>query len=59
MFGSAANRKYNSNPGMSEYGVRHAKAAFLSGCESHPANLLQPEAIGAVMEVTRWLEPLV
>jgi hypothetical protein len=28
------------------------KAAFLSGCESHPAILLQLEAIGAVMEVT-------
>ena len=34
-------------------GVRRAKAAFLSGCESHPAILLQPEAIGAAMEVTK------
>ena len=34
---------------MSGYGVRGAKAAFLSGCESHPAILLQPEAIGAVL----------
>ena len=25
------------------------------GCEAHPA--LQPEAIGAVMEVTKWLKP--
>jgi len=39
-------------------GVRRAKAAFLSGCKSHPAILLQPEAIGAVMEVTKWLKPL-
>jgi len=44
---------------MSVSGVRRAKAAFLSGCESHPAILLQPEAIGAVMEVTKWLKPLV
>ena len=40
---------------MSGYGVRRVKAAFLSGCKSHPAILLQPEAIGAVMEVTKWL----
>ncbi len=45
--------------GMSVVGVRRVKAAFLSGCESHPAMLLQPEAIGAVMEVTKWLKPLV
>ena len=44
---------------MTASGVRRAKAAFLSGCESHPAMLLQPEAIGAVMEVTKWLKPLV
>jgi hypothetical protein len=29
-----------------------------SGCKSHPATSLQPEAIGAVMEVTKWLKPL-
>jgi len=40
---------------MTESGVRRAKAVFFSGCESHPAMLLQPEAIGAVMEVTKWL----
>jgi len=45
--------------GMSCSGVRRAKAAFLSGCESNPAILLQPEAIGAVMEVTKWLKPSV
>ena len=44
---------------MAGVGVRRAKAAFLSGCKSHPAILLQPEAIGAVMEVTKWLKPLV
>jgi len=43
----------------SEFGVRRVKAAFLSGCKSHPAILLQPEAIGAVMEVTKWLKPSV
>jgi hypothetical protein len=42
---------------MTGLGVRRAKAAFSSGCESHPAISLQPEAIGAVMEVTKWLEP--
>ena len=40
---------------MTGSGVRRVKAAFLSGCKSHPAMLLQPEAIGAVMEVTKWL----
>ncbi len=42
---------------MSNFGVRRAKAAFLSGCESRPAMLLQPEATGAVMELTKWLRP--
>ena len=55
----AAKRKYIRNPGMTVVGVRRVKAAFLSGCESRPAKLLQPEAIGAVMEVTKWLKPLV
>src|ERR1700692_4446262 len=41
---------------MSALGVRRAKAALSSGCKSHPAPL-QPEAIGAVMEVTKWLKP--
>jgi hypothetical protein len=45
--------------GRASFGVRRVKAVFLSGCESHPAMLLQPEAIGAVMEVTKWLKPLV
>jgi hypothetical protein len=38
-------------------GVRREKAALSSGCEAHPAISLQPEAIGAVMEVTKWLKP--
>ncbi len=42
---------------MTASGVRRAKAALSGGCKSHPANSLQPEAIGAVMEVTKWLKP--
>src|SRR4051812_10408589 len=38
-------------------GVRRDKAALSSGCKPHPAKSLPPEAIGAVMEVTRWLKP--
>ena len=49
----AASETFPETPGMSHCGVRRVKAAFLSGCESHPAMLLQPEAIGAVMEVTK------
>jgi len=52
-------RNIRHSAGLAYFGVRRAKAAFLSGCESHPANLLQPEAIGAVMEVTKWLKPSV
>ncbi len=33
---------------MSGVGVRRAKAAFFSGCKSHPT-MLKPEATGAVM----------
>jgi hypothetical protein len=39
------------------FGVRREKAALSSGCKAHPAISLQPEAIGAVMEVTKWLKP--
>ena len=39
------------------HGVRRDKAALSSGCNSHPANTLQPEATGAVMEETKWLKP--
>jgi hypothetical protein len=39
--------------------VRRDKAALSSGCKPHPARLLQSEATGAVMEVTKWLKPSV
>jgi predicted transcriptional regulator len=42
---------------MAAIGVRRDKAALSSGCKSHPANALQPEATGAVMEETKWLKP--
>jgi hypothetical protein len=42
---------------MTGMGVRRDKAALSSGCKPHPANSLPPEAIGAVMEVTKWLKP--
>ena len=42
---------------MSAVGVRRAKAALSSGCKSHLATALQPEAIGAVMEETKGLKP--
>src|SRR3954466_10620092 len=44
-------------PSASALGVRRGKAALSSGCKPHPANSLPPEAIGAVMEVTKWLKP--
>jgi len=41
---------------MSEMGVRRAKRRFPVG--ANPIRQpLQPEAIGAVMEVTKWLKP--
>ena len=40
-------------PATSELGVRRDKAALSSGCKPHPATA------GAVMEVTKWLEPSV
>jgi hypothetical protein len=41
---------------MTGCGVHRVKAAFSSGCNSHQAILLQPEATGAVMEVTKCLK---
>src|SRR5882724_10472588 len=41
---------------MSVSGVRREKAALSSGCKP-TRQPLQPEAIGAVMEVTKWLKP--
>jgi|HubBroStandDraft_6_1064221.scaffolds.fasta_scaffold2254030_1 hypothetical protein len=40
----------------SALGVRRDNAALSSGCKPHPVTL-QPEATGAVMEVTKWLKP--
>src|SRR5450756_2490988 len=41
---------------MSAIGVRREKAALSSGCKP-TRQPLQPEAIGAVTEVTKWLKP--
>jgi len=43
---------------MSDLSVRRGKAARSSGCKS-TRQPLQPEATGAVMEVTKWLKPSV
>ena len=40
-------------------GVRRAKAALFQWVQVPPGNLLQPEATGATMEVTKWLKPSV
>ena len=48
-----------SRPVVSALRVRRDKAALSSGCKPHPARSLQPEATGAVMEVTKWLKPSV
>ena len=45
-------------PGMAASRVRREKAALSSGCEP-TRRTLQPEATGAVMEVTKWLKPSV
>ena len=38
-------------------GVRRAKAALFQWVKAPPGEMLQPEVIGAVMEVTKWLKP--
>src|SRR4051812_49743802 len=50
-------RRVSCVSGRSQKGVRRDKAALSSGCKPHPAKSLPPEAIGAVMEVTKWLKP--
>ena len=44
---------------LTAYGVRRAKAALFQWVKGPPGELLQPEAPGATMEVTKWLKPLV
>ena len=44
---------------MSVVRVRRANAAFFSGWKSHPTNFLLPEAVRAVMEVSKRLKLLV
>ena len=38
-------------------GVRRGKAALSQWVRIPPGNLLQPEATGATVEVTKWLKP--
>ena len=42
---------------MSACGVRRVKAALSQWVKAPPGNLLQPEATGATVEVTKWLKP--
>ena len=42
---------------MSAFGVRRGKAALSQWVKVPPGNLLQPEASGATVEVTKRLKP--
>jgi hypothetical protein len=42
---------------IAAFGVRRDKAALFQWVQAPPGNPLQPEATGATMEVTTWLEP--
>ena len=42
---------------MAAIGVRREKAALSQWVKAPPGKLLQPEATGATMEVTKWLKP--
>ena len=42
---------------MAAIGVRRVKAALSQWVQVPPGNLLQPEATGATVEVTKWLKP--
>ena len=44
---------------MAALGVRRDKAALFQWVQVPPGEMLQPEVTGAVMEVTKWLKPLV
>ena len=39
------------------FGVRRGKGGAFQWVEAQPAKSLPPEAIGAVMEVTKWWKP--
>ena len=45
-------------PRTAGFGVRRAKAALFQWVQIPPGELLQPEATGAGMEVTKCLKPL-
>ena len=47
----------NSGMAMTALGVRRAKAALFQWVQVPPGKMLQPEATGATMEVTKWLKP--
>jgi len=47
----------NSYSAMTGLGVRRAKAALFQWMQIPPGDMLQPEATGATMEVTKWLKP--
>src|ERR1700756_1228219 len=42
---------------MSAFHVRRDKGGAFQWVQAPPGDSLQPEAIGAVMEVTKWLKP--
>ncbi len=42
---------------MTAHGVRRVKAALSQWVKVPPGNLLQSEATGATVEVTKWLKP--
>ncbi len=42
---------------MAAFGVRRVKAALSQWVQVPPGNLLQPEATGATVEVTKRLKP--
>ena len=43
--------------GMTPFHESRDKAALFQWVQGPPGDSLQPEAIGAVMEVTKWLKP--
>ena len=51
-------QRHGGNDQTFALGMRRERRRFSSGCKAHPATA-QPEATGAVMEVTKWLKPSV